>query len=376
LNRRQVLRILAAGAGAGLVANGGRSVVLAQTTLPTWLSARATRPSFAKGAVIRTLLRDLNPDDLASGATLFHEHVGGEFTPALPLGPSDILPGPRTPTNESEYLDLMVDELKMARADGVTCVVDAGLGRRTDHVVDNLKQIAARSSMHLVAAGGYYQDLSMPSTYPATIVTMPEDELADELTRDAITQRWGAFGEIASSPQMRPEERKLLRAIGKAHLRTGLAIYTHTPHEGCPSCAFEQLDVLESVGVSPKSVCIGHIATMKPGSEPLGQTAKALAKRGAFVGFDTVGHQMGRSMIPEIHKARHFLAVVEAGYQANLLLSNDSTPVPQMKSNWGNGYASCVVQFVPKLRYVGVKDATLREVLVNNPRRLLAFVPR
>ena len=97
---------------------------------------------------------------------------------------------------------------------------------------------------------------------------------------------------------------------------------------------------------------------------------------GAFLGFDTVGHQMGRSMIPEAHKVRHFLEVLNAGFEDQLLLSADSTPQPQLKTNWGQGYSSVVTQFVPKLRYAGVSDAVLHKVLVDNPRRFLAFVPK
>ena len=37
------------------------------------LSTRHTRR--ADNAIIRTVLRDMSPDDLAHGATLFHEHV-------------------------------------------------------------------------------------------------------------------------------------------------------------------------------------------------------------------------------------------------------------------------------------------------------------
>ena len=32
--------------------------------------------------------------------------------------------------------------------------------------------------------------------------------------------------------------------------------------------------------------------------------------------------------------------------------------------------------FVPKLRDAGVKEATLHKILVDNPRRFLAFVPK
>src|ERR1700689_1497354 len=35
----------------------------------------AQEPTFPKGAIIRTLLKDYAPEDLAGGATLFHEHM-------------------------------------------------------------------------------------------------------------------------------------------------------------------------------------------------------------------------------------------------------------------------------------------------------------
>src|SRR5205085_812646 len=37
--------------------------------------ASAATPTFPKGAVIRTILKDYAPDELAGGATLFHEHL-------------------------------------------------------------------------------------------------------------------------------------------------------------------------------------------------------------------------------------------------------------------------------------------------------------
>src|SRR5689334_16566778 len=35
----------------------------------------SAQPAFPKGAVIRTLLKDYAPEELAGGATLFHEHM-------------------------------------------------------------------------------------------------------------------------------------------------------------------------------------------------------------------------------------------------------------------------------------------------------------
>jgi hypothetical protein len=57
--RREALGMLGVGAAAAM--------------LPEFASAAT--PTFPKGAVIRTILKDYAPDDLAGGATLFHEHL-------------------------------------------------------------------------------------------------------------------------------------------------------------------------------------------------------------------------------------------------------------------------------------------------------------
>lgn len=380
MHRRDAIALLSSGSAFGLVTALGGDSALALGQPGGWFAAASpAKPNFPKGSVIRTVVKDIPPESLTGGSVQIHEHIGGAFrpTPPPPAG-SEMVPGVVAPKNEAEYLDLMAEELKMARVmDGVSCLVDCqSSGRRDDRTIENLKTLSTRSGVHIIIGGGYYQDLAIPAKYPADIVQMPEDKLEEQFTSDAQRQRWGIYGEIASSPTMQPEERKLIRAIGKSHVKTGLPITTHTPHQSCPSCAVEQLDVFESVGVDPRRVCIGHLTAIRPDAEPLAQTAKALAKRGAFLGFDTVGHQMGRSAIPEQHKVKYVLAVLDAGYEDHLLFSADSTPAPQLKANWGQGYGSVVSQFVAKLRYAGVKDAILHKILVDNPRRLLATVPK
>ena len=70
------------------------------------------------------------------------------------------------------------------------------------------------------------------------------------------------------------------------------------------------------------------------------------------------------------------LNVLEAGYEDQVLLASDFAASRDLKSNWGNGFATAIVQFVPKLRHAGVDDATLHRITVDNPRRFLAFVPQ
>jgi phosphotriesterase-related protein len=91
------------------------------------------------------------------------------------------------------------------------------------------------------------------------------------------------------------------------------------------------------------------------------------------VGFDTVGHQLGQG---DSKKLALIMAVLEAGYEDHVLLSADFAADRETKFNGGAGYASVTAVFIPKLRYAGVKEATLHKIMVDNPKRFLAFAPR
>ena len=327
----------------------------------------------AAGAIIRTVLKDLPPEALAGGATLFHEHLSlaPDFmpkwialaraqNPQAKAGP----PPPQAPPSDRPYfmrdLDLMVEEIRAASKEGVACIVDGGhpdMGRDLDF----LKQLSMQSGMPIVAGCGYY---SQPF-YPPEIAAMTEEQITRELVRQARTQPVGALGEIGSWDEITDLERKVFRAVGKAHLETNLPIFTHTGIPG--KSAIEQLDILEATGVKPQRVVIGHLGNLV---DPKVEVHKAICKRGAFIGFDRQGGQGDARQVPMV------LALIDAGYAGNLLFSSDLSTANQIKRNGGTGYAKTVTVFVPKLREAGVSEETLHGILADNPRRFLAFVPK
>jgi predicted metal-dependent phosphotriesterase family hydrolase len=99
---------------------------------------------------------------------------------------------------------------------------------------------------------------------------------------------------------------------------------------------------------------------------------KQLAKRGVFVGFDRVL----LPIVSDPQKVTTILAFLEAGHVDHLLLSSDFANGRALKKNGGRGIAQTVSAFGPMLLKAGVSEATLRHILVDNPRRLLAFVPK
>jgi phosphotriesterase-related protein len=223
--------------------------------LPTVISA-AKSPAFPNGAVVRTILKDLPPSALAGKATLFHEHLSID----LPyFGPTSSTPPPPPATADVNYV---IGEIRIAGQEGVGCIVDGGhrdMGRSLDH----LKQIANSTPVHIVASGGYY----MQRVYPPDVASRNEDQIAEGLAHEAQENRYGALGEIGENPDaaMSDEERKVFRAVGKAHLRTNLPIFTHNAYGTGPNvprdAGLRQLDVLEAVGVKPQRV----VSLARPG---------------------------------------------------------------------------------------------------------------
>src|SRR5215213_2097427 len=95
LNRREALGLLGAGAGLGLITGWSGTASLAAQA-----GAVSRMPATPKGAIVRTILKDLPPNDLGKGSILFHEHLSfnsGFFEKMRPAN----LPKPTTPTPKS-----------------------------------------------------------------------------------------------------------------------------------------------------------------------------------------------------------------------------------------------------------------------------------
>src|SRR5215470_354632 len=360
--RREVLALLSGG--------------FAAAALPGGASAE---PSFPEGAVIRTILKDYPPEELSGGATLFHEHMSlapdflvrfrqyaaeAQAVNRPPNAPQPVGQGAAVPPPDLSFmrdLDLMTEELAIAKREGIACIVDAGhpdMGRD----VDALRQLSLRSGMPIVVGGGFYAQ----PFYSREISTMSEDQIVQALIAQAEADPIGAFGEIGSWDYITKDERRVFRAVGRAHLATNIPILTHTGIPG--KSALEQLDIFEDVGVDPKHVVIGHLTNLV---DPNTEIHRAICRRGAFVGFDRQGGPNDDPVVPMV------MSLIEAGYADNLMFASDFSNGTQLKrNNKEMGYAKTLTVFVPKVKKAGASDEVLRQIMNDNPRRFLAFVPK
>jgi predicted metal-dependent phosphotriesterase family hydrolase len=261
MTRRESLQLLGIGAAAA--------------ALPRFAQAQA--PSFPKGAIIRTVLKDYAPEDLAGGATLFHEHLSfvPDFMPRwnaasratrvqngdVPANPpaggrAGFTPPPPPPGPYfMQDLDTMSEEMRIAKSEGIACIVDGGhpdMGRDFNF----LREVSKNSGLPVVSGAGFY---SQPF-YPKELETMSEEQILQALIKQTETDPVGCFGEIGSWDYMTPTERKVFRAVGKAQVATNLPIFTHTGIPG--KAALEQLDLLEDAGAKPNRIVIGHVGNL------------------------------------------------------------------------------------------------------------------
>jgi phosphotriesterase-related protein len=358
MTRRDALGVLGLGAGAGFVSIlGYEADVIAAMLQSRTASGPVTFPS---GAVVRTLLKDVTPESLGGGPTLFHEHLSINISA----------------NNAPHYtadVAMMTDEARAALKDGIACIVDGGHpDMRRD--LDALRRMTSDSDLPIVASGGYY----MQRTYPADIAAKSADQIADDLVKDATAGHLGAFGEIGQQGgELTADERKVFEAIGKAQARTGLPVFTHNAYTGRrqvpvpvpKDAALRQLDILEKAGGKPANIAIGHVCCL---DDPKAEIAIAIAKRGAFVGFDRVT----LATMPDPDRVIMAMAMADAGYADYLLLSSDFYSERALKKNGGPGLAQTATVFGPMLLKVGMSEAMLRRILIDNSRRFLAFVPK
>ena len=355
ITRRRALQLAAAGAAAALARPWSAQA-----------QAAAQGPQFTAGAVIRTLFKDYRPEELAGGATLFHEHLslGPDFNDrfraatlaamaahgiAAAKAPQGAPPPPPGP-DPMRDVALMADELRQARTDGVSCIVDASL-EGTGMDLGFIREAARRADFPVVKGAGFYTQ----PYYPPEVAKMSQEQIADAILHQVDRYPAGALGEIGSWDDITALERRVFRAVGRVHQATNLPVFTHTGIPG--KSALEQLDILEDAGVDPRRVCIGHLGNL---TDPELYVHQAICRRGAFVAFDRQGSGRDDAVVPLV------LKLIDAGFADHLLFSGDAF----------RGYGRVLTVFVPKLRAAGASDEVLHRITVDNSRRFLAFVPK
>ncbi|MGI9659441.1 MAG: phosphotriesterase family protein [Gaiellaceae bacterium] len=331
----------------------------------------------------------LDADQL--GLTLPHEHILFDTTAWL-LEPSDekawLTDASVTLETRAEIADdpllcrrnlLFQDEAQAAvelgdfRAAGGGTIIDVtppAMGRD----VVAVKRVADASDVNVVVGTGHYGQ----STHPAEVAKQTDEEIAawmiDEIEHgiDGSGIKPGVIGEIGTSGDIHPDERKCLRAAALTQQHTGLAITVHCaiPHE---KVGVEIVEILADAGADPQRCILGHMSHTIHDLD----YHRAAAATGACLQYDRFGadflyESWGRYEEPRDSTVVGAIATLVAeGLEEQIMLSHDVCYRVQLRRFGGRGYGHVARHVVPALRDAGVSDDAIARMIVQNPARIL-----
>ncbi len=299
-------------------------------------------------------------DTAGLGFTLMHEHVFVQSEGVAPNFPS-VWDEPAEIAAAREKLQGLVDA-------GVQSIVDLtvlGLGRN----IPRLRDLVGDLPLNVVVATGLYTYNELPNYFNFR----DEDAMADLFVSD-ITEGIQGTGIKAAvlkcatdEPGLTPGVEKVLRAIARAHRRTGVPISTHT-HVGTKR-GLDQQRIFQDEGVDLGRVVIGHSGD----SEDI-DYLEALIKAGSFIGMDRFGVDI---YLTTDKRVATIAKLCQLGHADRMVLSHDASchidwfPSEMINAsvpNWHFRHISDDV--LPALKEAGVSDDQIAMMTVENPRRV------
>ena len=299
-------------------------------------------------------------DTSALGFTLMHEHIYvrteglGEAYPHL--------------WRRQERIARAVDSLREAKAHGVDTIVDLtvmGLGRDAALA----REVSQGSGVNVIVATGMYTYDELPHYFRHRGI----DHMADLFVQDIVEGVQGT-GVKAAILKVATDEKGVtegvgmaLRAVARAHRRTGVPISTHT--HAASERGLDQQRVFVEEGVDLSRVVIGHSGD----TEDVAYLEK-LIDAGSYIGMDRFGID---SYLPTEKRVAVIAKLCERGRAERIVLSHDASvyidwfpeEMPrQVMPRWH--FLHIPDDVVPALRSAGVSDEQVRTMTVDNPRRI------
>ena len=315
--------------------------------------------------MINSVLGPIAEDDL--GFTLMHEHVMVS-APAMYRSYPDLL----GPDREARA----IDALKRAKAGGIDTMIDAttfDLGRD----VQLLQTVSAESGVNIVNVTGWWLDV------PRFIHGVSANQMAREFIRDieegfrGTEVKAGILKCAADFQGVTPALETMARAVSRAHVETGLPIMVHSFPTG--HVARRQIEIFREEGVDLGKVKIDH-SNDTTDIEYL----KWILDQGCYLGLD---RYPGRLVSPHMRTVT-LKRLIDEGYVDRLCPSHDcvclhihnerpdGTLPDEHDLAIGNPdkFLYMHKHVLPDLKEMGVSDAQITTLFVDNPRNFFKGV--
>ncbi len=260
--------------------------------------------------VINSVLGPLDTKDI--GFTLMHEHLI-----VAPAGVYRDYPG----LLGSNLMERVVEGLKEAKEGGIDTIVDAttlDLGRD----IELMAEASRRSGVNIIACSGWWLD------YPRFFQGVSAEQLEELFLKEVeegisgTNIKAGILKSAADITGVTSNEETVLRAVARAHLKTGVPIMVHSYSPG--QVGRQQLAVLREEGVELKRVKLDH-SNDTTDVEYL----TWLMEQGCYLGLDRYPGMVASSL----SRTKTMKALIDAGYADRLCPSHDGTVLRVLAAN-------------------------------------------
>jgi phosphotriesterase-related protein len=301
-------------------------------------------------------------DSSELGITLIHEHLRIRSEAVL-------VQYPHLYNEEAEYI-VAIEQVKKVIDQGVKTICDPtvlGLGRD----IRFMERVAIDTGIQVIAATGVYTFHDLPDHFKFR----KTDYMADLFIRDIEvgiqnTNIKAAFLKCATDSEgMSRGVEKVLRAVARAHLATGVPIMTHSHPRS--KTGLLQIDIFKEEGVDPKHILIGHCGD----TDDLDYLQNLLS-HGVYIGLDRYGYE-----IPNFSQSQRnwtVLQLLNLGYVDQLFLSQDyccstdAASKQEMKRlfpKWSMDFL--MREIIPQLEMAGVTNELIHTMMIDNVRKWL-----
>jgi len=309
---------------------------------------------------VNTVLGPLDTSRL--GFTLSHEHVGTNAAGLRHTYPEFI--------DRAGVVEQSTAAMKEAYTEGVRTIVDVttiDLGRD----IEMIQEVSRASGVQIIAATGNHLAVPRPfsEVSPDAIAPLYIREIEAGIEGTGI--KAGIIKVASDRGGITAPQEVVLRAAARTHNHTGIPISTHT---WSPDRVGEQqVRILEEEGVDLSRVYIGHSNDDTDMDYLLG-----LLDKGVWLGMDR--YPGGRVPGTPRWEARTEIVkkLIDAGFSHRIMLSHDFSvpkarysPAEQEARRLANpdGYNFILRKVLPRLKELGVTDAVIQRITVENPRR-------
>src|SRR5919198_258669 len=316
----------------------------------------------------------------ALGVTLTHEHLLVDISCAFiePTAATEKRMAYEPVSLENlKLLDeptAVAEAMRYKLAGGQTIVDATSIGLARDPT--GLARIARATGLHIIMGAGYY----VAAAHPPAMDDKTEDEITQEIIQDITVGvgqtgiRAGLVGEIGCSWPWQENEKKVVRAAARAQLETGAPLMIHPGRD--PEAPLEIVRELDKVGASLRRTIMAHIDRT---IFDIGAVFE-LAGTGVYVEYDLFGQESSFypfspiDMPSDAQRLAQLQEVVVKGYLEQILIAHDICTKTRLIGYGGHGYDHLLRNIVPRMRRKGFLDENIHTILVENPKRLFAFV--